>query len=78
MGALGPVLDTRHQTDDEETLGLPRQTFCDQIADVLVKNHVKSTRACLQRLMGVDEGRDICKDSKWNEVGSACPCRNAA
>jgi hypothetical protein len=57
--------------------GRPRQTILDQIAEVLEKDQVKSTRnrrACMRNLMTVEEAKGVCKNrSKWKEVVPAYP-----
>lgn len=46
--------------------------FIDQIGDVLNKGRVKRTknrRACIQRLMNVDEAEKVCQErSKWRST----------
>ena len=61
--------------------GRPRLTFENTVSKILVEGHVKSMRtprrACMKRLMTVDEAKEICGDrSIWHSVLSDYPARD--
>ena len=63
--------------------GNPRLTFENTVSTILEEGHVKSMRtprrACMKRLMTVDEAKDVCRDrSVWRSVLSDYPARDKA
>ena len=63
--------------------GRPRLTFENTVSKKLEEGHVKSIRtsrrACVKRLMTVDEAKEICRDrSVWRSVLSDYPVRDNA
>ena len=53
------------------------------VSKILKEGHVKSTRtprrACMKRLMTVDEAKEVCRHrSVWRSVLSDYPARNKA
>ena len=61
----------------------PRLTFENTVSKILEEGHVKSTRtlrrACMKRLMTVDEAKEVCRDrSVWHSVLSDYPARDKA
>ena len=60
--------------------GRPRLTFENTVSKTLEEDHVKSTRtprrACMKRLMTMDEEKEVCRDcSVWHSVLSDYPAR---
>ena len=63
--------------------GRPRLTFEKTVAKILEEGYVKSMwtrrRACMKRLMAVDEGKEVCRDrSVWRFILSDYPARDKA
>ena len=63
--------------------GRYRLTFENTISKILEEGHVKSMRtprrACMKRLMTVDEAKELCRDrSVWRSVLSDYPARDKA
>ena len=62
--------------------GRPRKTYHQQIESILTKGGIRSLRdrrACMRRLMTVEEAKEVCKDrDKWHSVVSAYPARDLA
>ena len=64
-------------------MGRPRLTFENTVSKILEKNHVKSMRAprraCMKRLMTMDEAKEACRDrSVWRSVLSDYSARDKA
>lgn len=57
--------------------GRPRKTYADQIEVIIKKAGVRSDknrRACMNRLMDMNEAKEVCKDrSRWRSIVSAYP-----
>ena len=62
--------------------GSPRLTFENTISMILKEGHVKSTRtprrACMKRLMTVDEAKEVCRGRSVWSVLSDYPARDEA
>ena len=63
--------------------GRPRLTFENTVSKILEEGYVKSMRtlrrACMKRLMSVDEAKEVCRDrSVWRSVLSDYPARDKA
>ena len=64
--------------------GRPRLTFENTVSKILEEGHVKSIfmhapRACMKRLMTVDEAKEVCRDrSAWRSILSDYPARDKA
>ena len=61
----------------------PRLTFENTVSKILEEGHVKSIRtpwkACMKRLMTVNEAKEICRDrSVWRSILSDYCARNKA
>ena len=61
--------------------GRPRLTFENTVSKILEEGHVKNIRAprraCMKRLMTVDEAKEVCRDrSVWRSVLSDYTARN--
>ena len=61
--------------------GRPRLTFENTVLQILEEGHVKRMRtprrACMKRLMTVDEAKEVCRDrSVWRSVISDYPARD--
>ena len=60
-----------------------RLTFENTVSKILEQGHVKNMRtprrACMKRLMTVDEAKEVCRDrSVWRSVLSDYPARDKA
>ena len=60
--------------------GRPRLTFKNTVSKILEEGHVKNMwtprRACMKRLMTVDEAKEICRDrTVWRSILSDYPFR---
>ena len=67
----------------ERDRGRPRLTFENTVSKILEKGHVKSIRAsrraCMKRLMTVDEAKEVCRDrSVWRSGLSDYSARDKA
>ena len=63
--------------------GRPRSTFENTVSKILEEGHVKSMRtplrACMKKLMTVDEAKEVCRDrSVWRSVLSDYFARDKA
>ena len=63
--------------------GRPRLIFENTVSKILEECHVKSLRilrrACMKKLMTVDDAKEVCRDrSVWRSVLSDYPARDKA
>ena len=71
------------KVSDKRGRGRSRMTFENSVSKILEEGHVKSMkiprRACMKRLMTVDEAKEMCRDrSVWRPVLSDYPARDRA